>query len=174
MLGAPRKSQCILFDWGDTLMRVFPEFNGPMSTWPHVEAIPYARQVLAELGPQWLLAFATNAAASDEADIWAALGRVDLSQFLDKAYCFRSIGHKKPSPEFFGYILDDLRMDRSRVVVVGDDFETDVLGANRSGIRAIWFNERSDEVREGKMYRTIHDFRSLSQTLRAFGTRAHH
>ncbi|MDF1543365.1 MAG: hypothetical protein P1P71_09650 [Anaerosomatales bacterium] len=29
---------CVLFDWGDMLMIDYPEYSGPMRTWPHVEA----------------------------------------------------------------------------------------------------------------------------------------
>jgi FMN phosphatase YigB (HAD superfamily) len=55
--------------------------------------------------------------------------------------------------------------------MVGDNFEADVLGANRSGIRAVWFNEQGDETRTGEMYQTIHDLRSLPQALETFGFR---
>ena len=161
-----RPNRCVLFDWGNTLMRDISEFSGPMRGWPRVEAIPYAVETLTNLRGQWMLALATNAVDSSAADIEAALGRVGLDQVLDKIYCYRGIGHKKPSPQFFGYILNDLRLEPSRVVMVGDDFETDVLGANRAGIRAIWFNERSSELRTGAMYRTILDFRSLPEILR--------
>ncbi len=34
-----RGGRAILFDWGDTLMRVFPEYDGPMYAWPRVEAV---------------------------------------------------------------------------------------------------------------------------------------
>jgi putative hydrolase of the HAD superfamily len=88
-----------------------------------------------------------------------------LNRFLGKVYCFRKIGHKKPSPEFFGYILDDLGLDASRVFMVGDDFESDVLGAVGCGIRAVWFNENSNEARNAKSYETIHDMRSLPRVL---------
>jgi putative hydrolase of the HAD superfamily len=146
-------------------MRVFPEYDGPMFTWPRVEALPFAREVLAALYNQWTLAVATNAAASDERGIWAALDRAGLSQWLDKVYCFRAIGHRKPAPAFFDYVLKDLGLAPARVMMVGDDFEADVLGASRCGMRAFWFNERSNEVREGELYRTIHDLRALPQAL---------
>ena len=164
-----RKSRCVLLDWGDTLMRDFPEFSGPMAAWPHVEAIPNVKEVLVELRTQWTLALATNSIDSDETAIWKALDRVGLSSLLDKVYCFQSIGHSKPSPGFFDYIVKDLLIDRRRIVMVGDGFEKDVLGANQSRIRGIWFNESSDEVRVGKMYKTIFDFRSLPDTLATFG-----
>ena len=34
-----RETRCLLLDWGDTVMRVFPEYEGPMLTWPRVEAV---------------------------------------------------------------------------------------------------------------------------------------
>ena len=169
MLGIARESRCVLLDWGDTLMRDFPKFSGPMAAWPHVEVLPNVKDTLVELRPQWKLALATNSIDSDETEIWEALDRVGLGSLLDKVYCFQSIGHSKPAPDFFDYIVKDLLMDRRRIVMVGDGFEKDVLGANQSGIRGIWFNESSDQVRVGKMYRTIFDFRSLPEALATFG-----
>ena len=151
-------------------MREFPDFFGPMVEWPRVEVVQYAPQVLEELNKSWMLALATNAVNSSEEQVWAALRRVGLNRFLGKVYCFRKIGHKKPSPEFFGYVLDDLGLEASRVFMVGDDFESDVLGAVRCGIRAVWFNEHSNEARTTKSYETIHDMRSLPQALLALRT----
>ena len=135
MLGIARESRCVLLDWGDTLMRDFPKFSGAMAAWPHVEVLPNVKDMLLELRPQWTLALATNSIDSDETAIWEALDRVGLSSLLDKVYCFQSIGHSKPAPDFFDYIVKDLLIDRRRIVMVGDGFEKDVLGANQSGIR---------------------------------------
>ena len=149
-------------------MRDFPEFSGPMAAWPHVEALPNVKQALRELRPQWTLALATNSIDSDEEEIWEALDRVGLRLLLDKVYCFQTIGHSKPAPDFFDYIVKDLGLDRRCLVMVGDGFEKDVLGANQSGIRGIWFNESSAEVRVGKMHKTIFDFQSLPDILASF------
>lgn len=43
----------------------------------------------------------------------------------------------KPSASFFQQALDDMRIDGSRAVMVGDDLENDVGGAQASGIRGI-------------------------------------
>jgi putative hydrolase of the HAD superfamily len=163
-----RENQCILFDWGDTLMRVFPEFEGPMVTWPQVEAMPHAGAVLSKLRSQALLAVATNAADSEEWEIRAALDKVGLDTLLDKVYCYRKIGHKKPSREFFAYILEDLGLQKSQVIMVGDDFEADVVGANKCGIRALWYNLRTAERHESTMHQTVHDLCSLPQILDSF------
>ena len=146
-------------------MREFPEFSGPMVDWPHVEPVEHALETLDLLRKSWMIALATNAVASNEAEIWAALRRVQLNEVIDKVYCFRTIRYKKPSAEFFGYVLNDLGLDRSRVFMVGDDFEADVMGAVRCGIHSVWFNHRSRELRETEMYTTIHDLRLLPETL---------
>lgn len=140
-----KKNRAILFDWGDTLMRVFPEYTGPMKDWPRVEAVAGAAEMLERVHPVWTLCLATNAEDSEEADIRAALRRVDLERYLDKVYCFKTIGHKKPSLEFFNYILKDLGLPGERVIMVGDDYIADVLGAQQAGLRAAWFNQSSWE-----------------------------
>jgi len=156
---------CILFDWGDTLMRDFKESCGPMKDWPLVEAIPGAAELLSALHPNWILAIATNADISDEQDIRAALQRVALDQWLDKVYCFKNIGHNKPSLEFYLYILNDLKLIPQSVFMVGDNYEADVMGANRCGIRAIWFNNRDRENRKTDLLRTIHRLSELPMVL---------
>jgi len=166
-----RINRCVLFDWGGTLMKDLPGFAGPMAGWPRVECIEGAREVLAELHKTWTLALATNAVNSSEEQIWAALRRVSLDSFLDKVYCFRAIGQKKPSSEFFAYILNDLGLEPSSVFMVGDDFESDIQGAVRCGIRSIWLNEHPGEEREGGMYRTVHDLKSLPEVLGMFEPR---
>ena len=166
MPGQPKG--CLLFDWGDTLMRDIQEFTGPMKDWPRVEAIPGAAEMLAALHPDWILAIAPNAADSDEKDIRAALQRVDLDPWLDQVYCFRKIGHKKPSLEFFQYILEDLKLGPQSICMVGDNYEVDVLGANACGMRAIWFNEHSLEERQAALHRSIHNLAGLPEVLKDF------
>jgi len=151
------------------LMKVFPEYSGPMLDWPHVEAVPHAERVLTELRAHWRTALATNAADSDEEGIRGALARVNLDRLIDRVYCFRAIGHRKPSSEFFDAVLSDLGIERRAVFMVGDDFEADVLGANRSGIQAVWLNPASQETRSTKMHRTIHDLRGLPRALEELG-----
>jgi putative hydrolase of the HAD superfamily len=157
--------RCILFDWGDTLMRSFGEFSGPMADWPRVEALPHAAEVLEVLQPIYRLAVATNADISSDADIRRALQRVGLNSYFEKIYCFRNLGVQKPQPEYFSAVLKDLRLEAGQVVMVGDHFDADVLGAVNSGLRAVWFNWRTEEDRHGPGYETMHDLRELPELL---------
>jgi len=161
-----REAHCILLDWGDTVMRVFPECKGPMFAWPRVEPVEGIAETLVELYSDWTIALATNAAESEEREIWSALARVGLDRLIDRVFCYRGVGHRKSAPEYFERVLADLGIEPNHAVMVGDDFEADVLSANRSGIRAIWFDENGTEETTGAMHRTIHGLPELPEALK--------
>ncbi len=161
------KKGCVLFDWGDTLMRVFPLFPGKMKDWPRVEALSGAAEMLEILHPDWILALATNAADSDEADIRLALRRVNLDRWIDRIYCARKVGARKPSPEFFTFILEDLQLPAEQVIMVGDDYEVDMEGALRSGLRGIWLNERNEKGKSTRAGFTVHRLSEIPAMLKS-------
>lgn len=158
----------ILFDWGDTLMRTL-EYPGPMCAWPEVEVIPGAAEALRELSGRAGIALATNAADSQEDEIWKALARGGLDPFIERIFCFKSVGHKKSSPPFFAHVMEQLGLPAAHLVMVGDDFEQDVTAANAVGIQAVWFNEKNHESREGADHFTIPRLRDLPARLEARG-----
>ncbi|HEX7976823.1 MAG TPA: HAD family hydrolase, partial [Anaerolineales bacterium] len=93
--------------------------------WTRLKMFTFAPK---ELHPSWLLAVATNAADSTEAKIRAAFDRANISPWIDRIFCIRSVGFKKPSLEFFQLIRDDLQLAPEKMLLVGDDFEVDILG----------------------------------------------
>ncbi len=160
----------LLLDWGDTLMKVFPESQGPMKDWRRLEVFPSAIRWLGELKKQgWKIILATNATDSDDEDIRSALHRVGLGWVIDRIFCFSNLGLRKPEPAYFEKILEHLGASANQAVMMGDDYVIDVQGANRAGIPAIWFNPNSQENLEGKDFCTIHHYRDLIQTLQSMG-----
>lgn len=162
------KRGAILFDWGNTLMREFAGYEGPMADWPRVEALPGAAETLAALQPEWTLCLATNALGSDPAHIRAALARVTLDAYIEHIFRGIDLGAQKPHPAFFTGALARLGEPPERVMMVGDGFEVDVLGAANAGLRAVWLNEHSDERRDGRLWRTIHRLADLPAILASF------
>ncbi len=121
-------------------MRVFPEYPGPMARWPRVEAVQGVAQALQSLGAHYRLVLATNAAESGCELVREALRRVDLDQCFDAVLTARELGMRKPDPAFFQRALEALGCTPLEAVMVGDDYEADVVGAKRAGLRAFWFN----------------------------------
>ena len=164
-----RHRQCVLFDWGDTVMRVFPEYSGPMDSWPRTEAIPGISKAVTEIRRDALVCLATNAADSDEPAIRRALDRAGLDVLFDRVFCFEVVGARKPSQAFFRHIIQALDLDSSSVFMVGDDFESDVLGANASGIPAVWLNRGMQEDRQGALHTAVSSLDSLVDALESLG-----
>ncbi|WP_181687391.1 HAD family hydrolase [Halorhabdus salina] len=50
----------------------------------------------------------------------------------------------KPDPEPFDVALEQLGVDASRSVHVGNSLESDVAGANNAGVRSVWLDGNSD------------------------------
>jgi FMN phosphatase YigB (HAD superfamily) len=155
----------ILFDWGDTLMKDDPTQSAPMVEWPQVEMVAGADALLETLHTNGrVIALATSADVSTEAQIRAALGRVNLDQYFDKIYCFGNTGLKK-SAAFYQYVLDDLKIQPGEALMIGDHFEKDVLAANQVGLAGVWFNPSTLETRDGAAFVTVH---SLAELLARF------
>lgn len=157
----------VLLDWGNTVMRVLPQHQGPMEHWPEVEAMPGIREALEYLHQRYLLALATNAADSGEDAIWRALQRADLGRLFHHVFCVANVGQEKPSPGFFRTILVKLGIAPSAAVMVGDGWGSDVQGALSAGLAAIWYNPHSRDARAGPRLRSIHHLQELPATVAA-------
>jgi 2-haloalkanoic acid dehalogenase type II len=60
--------------------------------------------------------------------------RFDLVVDSETARCY------KPEPRIFQQACDALSVPAGEAVMVGDTPETDILGAHRAGLRAVWLN----------------------------------
>lgn len=130
--------KAIIFDWGDTLMRDFPDLPGPMAAWPHVERIDGVREALDGLDPTLIRCVASNAGASDAELMGQALGRVGIRTYFQHLFTSKELGAAKPDPRFFMEIARRLDVAPAECVMVGNDFLKDIAGANGAGMRTVW------------------------------------
>jgi len=159
----PLRYPTILFDWGDTVMRDYPEITTPMVEWKTIEVIEGIADVLAYLhssGRRIILA--TSASISDEEQIRGALARGGLDQYFSQIYCFKNT-HLPKGETFYRHILSDLGIPASDALMVGDGFEKDIEAANAVGIFGVWFNLKSDEIRRSDLHVTVHSMGELKK-----------
>ncbi|WP_226038281.1 HAD family hydrolase [Aquibacillus saliphilus] len=64
----------------------------------------------------------------------------ELKPYFDHIVISGDFGRGKPDPEIFNYALNLISKPKEEVVMVGDNLMTDILGANRAGIKTIWIN----------------------------------
>jgi putative nucleotidyltransferase with HDIG domain len=137
------RATALIFDWGDTIMRVFPDYEGPMVDWPQVAAVDGARSMLASLQEHYRLFIATNAGESSAQQVGAALQRVGLDVYFERVFTMHELGSRKPDPTFFAALTQQIDLPSEACMMIGDDLQADVLGALSAGWHAIWLNPGS-------------------------------
>lgn len=136
----PSSNFTLVFDWGDTLMQVLPNAVGPMVNWPEVSSVPGVGEALAVLAECCPLVVATNAADSTVEQVRQALQRAGLAEYFRAIFTARELGAAKPALSFFRQLESVLGQPAHRLVMIGDGYSGDILGAKSAGWRAVWYN----------------------------------
>jgi putative hydrolase of the HAD superfamily len=63
-----------------------------------------------------------------------------LTPLIDVVVISEEVGVIKPDPAIFAIALKQLECNASQAIMVGDAWNTDILGAHRAGIKSIWLN----------------------------------
>lgn len=137
--------RAIIFDWGDTLMKDFTQYEGPMVQWPYVEVIPGIKEALSEINKNYLCCVASNAGDSDGKLMELALKRVELDKFFTAFFTSRELNVEKPNKRFFEEILNRLNMKPDEVIMVGNDYSKDIEPAKTVGMSTILYSKSKDE-----------------------------
>lgn len=89
------------------------------------------------------LAVVTNGPSDLQRDKLTALG---VGKVIKAVVISGEHGVAKPDPAIFQLALDELGVDSKDAWCVGDSLTTDVVGAHRAGITAIWLNRPGRDV----------------------------
>lgn len=70
------------------------------------------------------------------------LANSGLKPFFDLMVVSEECGYSKPDKRIFNHTFDlmQTKLDSSKVLMIGDKLETDILGANNMRIDSCWFN----------------------------------
>jgi len=92
------------------------------------------------------------------------IGRAGLDPYLDFVVTSKEVGANKPEPPIFLLALQRAGVDASEAVYVGDQYQTDVVGARGVGIRPILI-DRYDLMPGVSDCPRIHSLTELAQYL---------
>ena len=135
--------KALIFDWGDTIMRDFPDKKGPMSDWDWVEYIPFAKEALNKLKNEYICCIATGTPESNAEQMIKALKRVGAERFFDYYCTSRDLGYNKPDVKFFLSVANKMNILPDFCVMIGNIYEKDIVGAKAAGMKTILFNEKN-------------------------------
>ena len=138
--------KAIVFDWGDTLMKDFSEYEGPMADWDYVEIVDGVSKSLHIVSQSYICCVASNAGASNSELMGMALKRVDIQQYFQYLFTSRELGFSKPSLDFFNRIVQNLGFTPQECIMVGNDYNKDIIPAKKIGMQTILFSQGSKEA----------------------------
>ena len=67
-----------------------------------------------------------------------------LHDHFDTIVLSEDAGANKPSAQFFDYAVSRSKAQKSTTLMIGDNFQTDILGAKRYGLAVAYFNRYPD------------------------------
>jgi len=93
---------------------------------------------LPELRDTWSLAIVTNGASDSHPDSQLSKAeRLGLLEHFDGFFASDTFGCRKPDPHLYAIAAEQMGVDPTRVIFVGDSAETDIVGANRAGMKSV-------------------------------------
>ncbi|MBI5031428.1 MAG: HAD-IA family hydrolase [Chloroflexi bacterium] len=140
-----RSLAALFFDLGDTIMDEATEVKDETETTQRADLLPGMADALRQLKAQGhCLAIVADARPNTPINVLKQYGLLELFEYLAVS---DSVGAEKPNPRIFQAAFDALHIspdDYARVVMVGNNLERDVVGANRLGMISVFYhwNER--------------------------------
>jgi len=102
-----------------------------------------AIEVLEYLNEQYNLHIITNGFKEVQ---HSKLNQANINHYFDTITNSEMVGVKKPNPKIFEHALEKARATTQESVMIGDNYEADILGALNVGMQAICFNYHNEQL----------------------------
>jgi len=63
-----------------------------------------------------------------------------LDKYFEKVIISDTVGYRKPQPEIYIHALKEMNAEAATTVMIGDNPNTDIRGAEKAGLKAIFYN----------------------------------
>ncbi|HLR60925.1 MAG TPA: HAD family hydrolase [Lentibacillus sp.] len=70
----------------------------------------------------------------------------ELKPYFEHIVISGAFGKGKPDPSIFDHVLGLLAVEKDEALMVGDNPNSDILGASRAGIQSVWINHQKYEI----------------------------
>ncbi|ARK08919.1 YjjG family noncanonical pyrimidine nucleotidase [Fibrella sp. ES10-3-2-2] len=118
-----------------------------------------ARELLEYLHGRYRMHIITNGFAEIQAVKMAAS---DIAHFFEEVITTQSADAKKPNPRIFEYALQASGATVAESLMLGDNYEADILGAKAVGLNTVFYNPKGEQVDDPATY----DIRHWSELMR--------
>ncbi|MCM0060013.1 MAG: YjjG family noncanonical pyrimidine nucleotidase [Algoriphagus sp.] len=127
------------------------DFMHRTSSKPHL--FPYSKEILDYLKKKYRVHLITNGFNESQAKKMRSSG---LNGYFELIVTSETTGLKKPDPRIFYYALDQLQAAASDCLMIGDNPNSDILGAQRAEIDQVYFNPEGKKTTIPATYEIRH------------------
>lgn len=82
--------------------------------------------------------------AADDKDVQMLVDKAGIRAYFETIISSAAFGIRKPNPQIFHSVLEQLGVTPQQAVMVGDTLGADILGANNAGLISIWITRHAD------------------------------
>ncbi|NNC85466.1 MAG: noncanonical pyrimidine nucleotidase, YjjG family [Bacteroidia bacterium] len=107
---------------------------------PHL--IDDAHEVLEYLQPKYKLHVVTNGFKEAQ---YTKIKHSDLHQYFTEIFISEEVGYLKPNPKIFEVAMDKIETTVDECLMIGDNLDTDIAGAQNAGMDFYFFNPENKE-----------------------------
>jgi YjjG family noncanonical pyrimidine nucleotidase len=130
----------------------------------HTEMLDGALELLEHLAGQVKMAIITNGLREVQRP---RIRRLELDRFFDAIMVSDEMGYAKPHPRFFELTMKEIgHPPKEKILVVGDNINSDIRGAKNAELASCWYNPHGIENTTGIVpdY-TIQDIRQVKELI---------
>ena len=102
--------------------------------------IDYTHEILQYLRPKYQLHIISN--GFDDVQ-HRKMKAADIYHYFDKIVTSDNSGYRKPQKEIFDYALHQANASRENSIFIGDNMDTDIIGAQNAAIDHIYYNPQT-------------------------------
>ena len=98
---------------------------------------------------------------------WEKLVRLGMYPFFDEVVTSESVGVEKPDPKIFEIAMERLGVTSGTSLMVGNNFDADILGACNAGMQSMLINSELTEKQKDILEEMgcLHDVREINNLL---------
>ena len=124
--------------------------------------IPHSKEILDYLSKDYILHIITNGFREAQN---LKLEKSGIRPFFSEVIIADEVGMTKPDPRIFYHAIEASSADLKESIMIGDDFEADVLGAKNIGMDQIYYKPSATEKEKEEATFTIEHLSDLRDIL---------
>ncbi len=124
--------------------------------------LPHATEVLEYLRPRYRMFILSNGFKEIQ---YKKINGSGLTDYFEGIILSDDAGYTKPHLNLFRYALEAASCDAETSLMIGDNWDTDIVGAANAGIDQVWFNPSRKECKENSPTYNIKSLLELKELL---------